>query len=380
MAFWKVERPRETRTGSVRMAVGAVASLALIAFLQTPLLAVPVTVDGARHEVAVGTRLQDLVDSGLVASARGDVVAAGDGTVVAAGAGRPVGVFVDGDPADPELRIMRPMDVVTADGADVVESLTTGREPIPIPVVEEGEGSFVRLASPGAVGVIELTRGELSGQIVAERVVEEPAPMVLRRVQLSPRDAVVALTFDDGPWPGQTERILDILAAERVRATFFMLGSQVDRHPDLARRVVEEGHMVGNHSYTHVRTRVAHPMTASAEIAAGRDAIERATGVRPGWYRPPGGIDTPSVYAASEQAGNYVLLWTVDPQDWKRPTPDRLTADVLAASERGSVILLHDGGGDRTATIEALPGIIRGLKARGFEFVTTQEIPALAWQ
>ena len=380
MAFSKVERPKETRAGSVRMAVGAVASLALVAFLQTPLLGIPVTVDGVRHDVAVGTRIQDLIDAGLVTSSGGDVVAASDGSVVEIGRGEPVGVRADGEPVGPGMRIVRPVDVQTAPGDDVVEPLMTKREPIPIPVVEEGEGSFVRLASPGAVGVRELTLGELSGQVVDERVMEEPAPMVLRRVELSPHDRVVALTFDDGPWPGQTDRILDILAAERVHATFFMLGSQVDLHPDLARRVVEEGHMVGNHSYTHVRTRVGHPMTAMAEINACRDAIERATGVRPGWYRPPGGLDTPSVYAASEQAGNYVLLWTVDPQDWRRPTPEQITSEVLSTSECGSVVLLHDGGGDRTATIEALPAIIQGLKDRGYEFVTTEEIPSLAWQ
>ena len=340
------------------MAVGAVASLALVAFLQTPLLAIPVTIDGVRHDVAVGTRVRDLIGAGLVTSPDGDIVAAVDGNVLAVGGGEPVVVRAEDEPISLGMRIVRPVDLETAPGADVVEPLVTEREPIPIAVVEEGEGSFVRLASPGAVGVRELTLGELSGQVVDERVVEESAPMVLRRVQLSPHDRVVALTFDDGPWPGQTDRVLDILAAERVQATFFMLGSRVDLHPDLARRVVEEGHMVGNHSYTHVRTRVGHPMTARAEIDACRDAIERATGVRPGWYRPPGGLDTPSVYAASEQAGNYVLLWTVDPQDWRRPGSPQI----------------------RNVPGTALPGIIRELKDRGYEFVTTEEIPALAWQ
>lgn len=185
---------------------------------------------------------------------------------------------------------------------------------------------------------------------------------------------LVALTFDDGPWPGQTDAILRVLEAESVRATFFMVGNQVRRHPEIARRVVEAGHAIGNHTQSHARLDRVNPETIRREITDAQTAIQEVTGVRPRWFRPPGGRMTPKVAVEAARFEMQVVMWTLDSRDWERPPVSRLIEEVLAGAHPDAIVLLHDGGGDRTATIEALGPIIRELKKRGYVFVTLDEL------
>jgi len=196
--------------------------------------------------------------------------------------------------------------------------------------------------------------------------------VVAKREQVSGKP--VALTFDDGPWPGQTDAILSVLEAESVRATFFMVGSQVRRHPEIARRVVEAGHAIGNHTQNHVRLDRANPETIRREITDAQAVIQEVTGVRPRWFRPPGGGMTPRVTVEAARFEMQVAMWTLDSRDWQRPPTSRLIREVLAASHSGAIVLLHDGGGDRTVTIEALGPVIREMKKRGYVFVTLDEL------
>lgn len=171
----------------------------------------------------------------------------------------------------------------------------------------------------------------------------------------------VALTFDDGP-AEDTERILDTLAALDVRAAFFMIGRQVEGHPAVARRIVAEGHEVGNHSYSHPIFLYRSAGETRRELERTQDIITATTGVRPRWSRPPCGVRTPAYFRASRDLGLRTVQWTVAGYDWKRRPAEQIVFDVVRRLSAGSIVLLHDGDSthrrDRRETVMAVPKII----------------------
>jgi peptidoglycan/xylan/chitin deacetylase (PgdA/CDA1 family) len=182
----------------------------------------------------------------------------------------------------------------------------------------------------------------------------------------NPGPLAVALTFDDGPWPQSTEQILTILVQRRAPATFFVVGRQVERYPELVRRELAAGMAVGHHSWSHPQPfdRLP-PARLRAEIAQGRRSLQ-PLGVHPVGFRPPGGAASPTILATAQKLGDRTVLWSVDPADWHPGvTADQLVQRVLAAARPGAVVLLHDGGGNRSATVAALPAIIDGLRRLG---------------
>ncbi len=186
---------------------------------------------------------------------------------------------------------------------------------------------------------------------------------------------VVSLTFDDGPNPDATPRILDTLAELGVKATFFILGSHAERWPDLVRRVASEGHQIGNHGYFHRKLHFKLPFYTRKDIALGKRAIERAGGATPRFYRAPHGFRNPWVTAIASSMGERTIGWTLGVWDSDRPGVSAIVQRTLAGVEPGSIVVLHDGDGydpdgDRSQTADALPGIIEGLRADGYDFVT----------
>jgi peptidoglycan-N-acetylglucosamine deacetylase len=180
----------------------------------------------------------------------------------------------------------------------------------------------------------------------------------------------VALTIDDGPDPRWTPQVLDLLRANGVTATFCLVGTQVRAHPDLVRRIAAEGHALCDHTESHDIHLPARPAaTVDAEVRSGRDDIAVAAGVRPVWFRAPGGNWSPEILAAAARLGMTPLDWSVDPRDWDRPGAAAIAATVGAAPG-GSVVLVHDGGGDRSQTVAALATALPRLRARGLRFVT----------
>lgn len=343
--------------------LGALMAVGMPSFARTDIVA-----DGTRHALHGGATVADLLEAGW-AGTPGDVLST-DGSVVATGAGEPPVVMRGGVRLAPGAPLFDGDVIVTRAGRDVVESLVTTRVPIPIPITYEGAGPLAALASPGAVGIEERLVGEYSGVVATSTVVRPAEPMVVQRFKPTPGDKVVALTFDDGPWPGQTDRILDILRAEKVPATFFVIGRQVYANQDLARRIAEEGHLIGNHTQSHkVLDRVA-PATVRQQIADGQTAIQQVVGVRSKWFRPPGGGLSGTVGAETGRFSLRIAMWSVDPQDWRQPRGGTLTSELLRTVKPGSIVLLHDGGGNRKATIDALPAVIHELKKRGYTFVT----------
>ena len=188
-------------------------------------------------------------------------------------------------------------------------------------------------------------------------------------------EQLACITFDDGPNPVATPRILDVLQREGVHATFFVLGRHADRWPELVKRMADEGHQLGNHGYHHRKLHRRTPGYVRDDLTRGADAIERASGVRPRHFRAPHGFRSPWVTPIARSLGERTIGWSLGVWDSARPGADEIVRRTLAGMRAGSILLLHDGdgydaNGDRTQTAEALPRIIDGLRARGFRFVT----------
>jgi peptidoglycan/xylan/chitin deacetylase (PgdA/CDA1 family) len=333
------------------------------------------TVDGSLRRVGPGTTVAELAEMGYLAARPGDTLSVRSGRIAREGGGTPLSVTRNGREAGAQ-RVLYDGDVIeSSNGRDVIEATVTREKPIPVGTRFVGSGPLMTLAAPGSVGVKREQVGAISGEEVTSSVITQPTPMVVKRYGTRPGERVVALTFDDGPWPGQTNRILHILKQYKVRASFFMLGYLSKRNSALARQVADEGHLVGNHTIGH---RTLTRLTAAAvddQIERGEVAIAKSTGVTPAWFRPPGGDISPGVWSRVNHANLRVALWDVDPQDWRNPTPNQIAHNVVVNTRPGSIVLLHDGGGNRDSTIRALPIIIRSLQSRGYRFVTLDELP-----
>jgi len=184
----------------------------------------------------------------------------------------------------------------------------------------------------------------------------------------------IALTFDDGPSPYYTPQILAILQQYNVKATFFCIGRQVARYPDLVRLEYNDGNLVGNHTWSHPNLALLSSSDILTQINLTADAIQQATGVRPTFFRPPYGVVNTTVLAKANLLGLTTIIWNDEARDWSLPGTGVIISRILNLAGDGAIILLHDGGGDRSQTIAALPTIIQTLRLRGFKFVTLQQM------
>ena len=199
---------------------------------------------------------------------------------------------------------------------------------------------------------------------------------VIAVTRLPLKEKVIALTFDDGPWPRTTEQVLDILKQNDIKATFFWIGRNVKNFPEIATLVVDGGHVIGNHTWHHWYKQM-DAATAAHEIEDTADQIYETVGVRTELFRPPGGFlkNGPAGYA--EKRKYAVMMWSADSRDWHFESPQVLIRNVLKEAQPGGIVLMHDGGGNRSKTVKALPQIISDLRKRGYKFVTIPELLAL---
>lgn len=191
---------------------------------------------------------------------------------------------------------------------------------------------------------------------------------------ISTRPLQIALTFDDGPSPYYTPQVLDILRRYQVVATFFCIGRAITAHPDLLVEIAEAGHMVANHSWSHP----AMPFLSNSEIRFELErtsrTIEESIGILPTYFRAPYGLCDRRVFAEATKLGITTVRWDVRATDWAEPGVDVISHRIVNRAHPGGVILLHDGGGDRSQTVAALPSIIETLHEQGYQFVTLDKI------
>ncbi len=184
----------------------------------------------------------------------------------------------------------------------------------------------------------------------------------------------IALTFDDGPHPELTPRILDILDKYNVKATFFTIGENVEMYPDIVYDIVSRGHEVGNHTYTHPHITQEKPFQLKDEIIRCENAIYESCDQIPKLFRPPEGVADGTILSMVEEMGYRVILWDIDTRDWAHTSPDKIFSNVCENVKCGDIILMHDYIYRNSPTPEALDIILPELISRGYQFVCISEL------
>lgn len=222
------------------------------------------------------------------------------------------------------------------------------------------------------VGLILAVESNMRAYAVKDRYYYEKTGEIMWEIKT--KEKVVALTFDDGPHPKYTAEILDILEKYKAKATFFVVGENAEKNPDLILRQYNEGHEIANHTYTHPLKTTLPKL--EIELKQTDDLIFSITGYHPELFRPVEGQYTDQLIQNVVKKGYQVVMWSwhQDTEDWKSPGVHRIEKTVLNGVEPGNIILFHDGGGDRSQTVKALEKIIEKLQKQGYEFVTVSEL------
>jgi len=247
-----------------------------------------------------------------------------------------------------------------------------------IPQVLSGSGLNFKGAIAQRVDYLETTLAQLKTQRFSYAIPQQFQGKTIKQVSIPGEQKVIALTFDDGPWPNSTQQILDILKENKIKATFFWVGGALKNNKNIAKTVVNEGHVIANHTWSH-RYGKHSSEAAAKEIESTAQLIEELTGIESPIFRPPGGNMTNGLvdYVLGK---NYVnVMWSADSQDWKSSS-GKIINQVLKDSTSGGIVLMHDGGGNRSETVKALPTIIKRLKEQGYTFVTLPELLEIADQ
>ena len=187
-------------------------------------------------------------------------------------------------------------------------------------------------------------------------------------------DKVVALTFDDGPDPRYTLPILDTLRQYQAPACFFVVGKNVEAHPEIAKRIILEGHEIANHTMTHPQMPDLSGRETDQEISGCQQVVEKTTGQLPVFYRSPKGLSTDYAKTSASSLGLQEVLWTLTIENRNAPTPEKMANRILEKVKPGYIILLHDGRLDRSKTVQALPLLLKGLQDRGFRVVSLSDL------
>jgi len=182
----------------------------------------------------------------------------------------------------------------------------------------------------------------------------------------------IALTFDDGPNQKLTPRLLDLLAEHHIHVTFFVVGENAAEYPEILQRAVREGHEVGNHTWSHPNLAKTSDENVRSQIKRTEEAITNAIGSRPTLFRPPyGSVTARQKHFIHDELGYEIILWEVDPLDWKNPGPNVVSSRILKETRPGSIVLAHD---IHAQTIQAMPATLTELEAKGFKFVTVSQL------
>lgn len=374
--------------------------------------AVACTVNGKVQTMPIGSSAHDVINRGFATPADGNLVsvcAAGEvPEVLERGGGNRYTLHVNGMEVDIDTYRLSENDVLEFfNGTDVTEAAIAQNTEIPCGAQVPEDGYFLvkigYVAQWGKNGVSSVVTGVHSGKTVDLGVTEEPQDLIIALGKsIEPADGrrLGAITFDDGPDPIYTPQYLDILARYGARATFFDLGSQIDAGADyaaLARRCVQEGHQVASHTYSHSDLLLLDDAARADEITRSLEAVSNVCGTSTDVIRPPYGNFYGSSFLAYLRSGGnlaYTAYWGLDSQDWDIANQGygvedgaakivsnctEVTGATLATNPdafNGSIILMHDAGGDRERDVIALPQIIEAYQAQGFEFVTMNELLA----
>lgn len=402
------------RNFTIKRALVIVVALAVIVFafrLCSSAMGVQVIINGNQYTLRGEKTVNTAAAECGIPLNPGDLISI-RGNVLTRHAGEPFSATVNDEEVTDHNQRLHDGDVVMlGDGKDIVEDYESYLRTIDYSAVTAGAGAIRTFTREGSYGSIEVRTGAISGEVV-EKLKADPVDLVCTNYNPNVgSDKVVALTFDDGPSEEYTAAILDVLAENDVKATFFAVGTNVERDwgADLVRRATKEGHLVCSHTYSHAKAKgseanianlnaeeqieqveLGQQVIADALAAAEEDDAEKSAQAAPSLFgasqqesdesaaprrivRLPGGISDPAVMMNVHDLFDYEVGWTLDTGDWLIPGKDAIV-DVLMSVDPGDIVRLHDGGGDRSQTIEALREALPKLKKKGYTFITVDEL------
>jgi peptidoglycan-N-acetylglucosamine deacetylase len=370
--------------------------------------AVACTIDGKVNELPVGLSASDIVSRGCASPSNGNLVSiCEDGevpTVLEKGAGNPYTLCVNGEPTDTDTYRLADGDVLEfINGTDVTEdvtTVTTETEPgIQIPDNAMLLASLGYVQQWGRTGISTVETGTVSGRTIDRGVTQEAQDLIITHSGVNPDDGrrLVALTFDDGPDLTYTPQYLDILSSYGAKATFFMIGTSLEmggEYAEMACRVRDEGHQIASHTYSHSDATLSgmDAEQRNEDISKCFDLIKQVTGVETTVFRPPygefRGYQFLQYMAMTGRDITSSVYWSVDSEDWSVAVSgvdtstgaativSNCTKSLSGDNYNGAIILMHDGGGNRSMDVVALPTILETFQAQGYEFVTINELVA----
>ena len=383
---YSANRPQQRGGSKLKAIIAGVVAVAVVALgvgAFVTFAPVKVTVNGQELSVGGSKTVQAAYEESGVTVNPGNYVAVDD-TVLSEGKGNTFSCKLnDQEDVDPETKL-RSGDVLEfTDGGNITEDYDGVDTPVPWEARIEGVGALHKFVGKGVDGVSTAMTGKVSGKTVT-KVTTEPENVICHRYDADTKgEKVIALTIDDGPWE-YTNAILDVLKENNAKATFFVVGQNIEQQKggtDAVKRAVEEGHQVCTHSYDHAEgsgqgVNITY-MSADEqvqEIQKGMDAISAATGQEASSViRCPGGnLDAQTVLNLKDLV-TAEIGWNIDTQDWQQPGADSIYNAMMEAYP-GAVILCHDGGGDRTQTIAGLKRAIPELIEQGYSFITVDQM------
>lgn len=360
------------KSQTLRIAFAVSAFLMAQAWISPEFFQVPFTVNGRVFVASKPAEAAVILKDAGFRTGRGRLLDV-DGKIIKRGVG-PVGeIKINGDPGTGKEIITRDTVIDFSLAQDVTEETTTSVEDIIKVAKVSGNGEYTVVRRIGAPGRKKVVRGATSGKLVSAQNLSEGQSMLVARTDERP-EKVVALTFDDGPNPPFTAQIVKTLQDMYATGTFFVIGGKVTRYPEAAREVGASGFPIGNHTFSHNPLDKALEEGISAEIDGASNVLSQIMNINTTWLRPPYGAMSPLLKAVAEAKGYRIIRWNVDSHDWEAASVDEIVSNVTAWAKPDSVILMHDGGGDRANTVQALPRIIQTLREQGFAFVTLDQL------
>ncbi|MCX7831444.1 MAG: polysaccharide deacetylase family protein [Actinobacteria bacterium] len=274
-------------------------------------------------------------------------------------------------------KIFYPMKVVTIKRRLSWERMVTEYSFYEPKEIIVGKGPFIKLERAG-VPSIKLVSKSDRYNFNHELLAKKGRGALFRRTD-GFKEKILALTYDDGP-SIYTPILLNVLQKYHVKATFFVIGKHAERHPEILRQIAKQGHLIGNHSYSHLNLRKSSKYRIDFEVRKTEEIVKKYTGIKPSWFRPPMGIYDERLLQYLKSRNYKVSLWTIDTEDWKNQNADLIFSKVQRNLVPGAVVLMHDGGGSRKGTVRATEMIIKTALRKGFVFVTLADFAKIRSQ
>lgn len=375
-----VRRRRTLLHGAIALAAVAVLVGGIAFFVSHA--PITVSVNGTSMNISGARTVQAVFEEAGEPAKAGNLVDV-EGVTIEEGKGYRFSFAINGEPGtDYETKLKEGDAVVFSDGGNIEEEADVTEEAIPHKAVDEGYGPIHVVESTGSDGVKTTKTGKISGKTVTQTTTEPQNRVYHRYYPDTGGEKVIALTFDDGPWDKTTAQILDILKENGAKATFFTIGDQITgQGAELVKREADEGHQVCTHTWDHasgsgqgVNLSYMSKDEQREEISKGIQAIADVTGQEASKVmRAPGGNFPTEVWMNVEDLVTAEIGWDIDTEDWRQPGADAI-ATALKNATPGDVILMHDGGGDRSQTVKALKEALPYLREQGYSFITIDEL------